>query len=146
MFVGCWSNNKTCVTILAGLPSWDKVKLPCISFNSTPLHSHSFPFVLLHLASHSTSFSCTSISSYLIQLLFVSQNFQQHLFVPVLRFPSRSALAFSCILVSLQCPLQFHFRGVFDFHYVHFQVTPASLHFPFAFCNFQPLVSHRQHA
>ena len=70
-----------------------------------------------------------------LQFLFVSFNFQQFLFVPVLRFPSHSALAFwffASALFTLGQFLSLPFRSL--------PVSP-SLHFPFVVCNFQ-----RQHA
>ena len=65
---------------------------PIIPLPLSLFSSHDF-----NLASHFTSFPAHPFIS--LQLRFVSHNFQQLLFVPVLRLPSLSALAFSCMLV-----------------------------------------------
>ena len=72
-----------------------------LHFRFSSLHLLERPFIRMTSTSPPTSRQFPAHRFISLQLLFVSQNFQHYLFVSVLRFPSRSALAFSCDLVSL---------------------------------------------
>ena len=110
------------------------IRTPFPSFFVVPVTSTSLPI--------SRQFPAQFFIS--LQFLLVSNNFQQFLFVPIsgslhvlpLHFPAFWFLS-SALFIFVQF-LSLPFRSL--------PVTPVSLHFPFVVCNFQPLVSHRQHA